>query len=320
MEITRLKPGAIVRQSQSRWLIQRMMSSRKVLLGVSILLTFFALALIAPLVAPGNPAAFDVDLPHLPPSPHHWFGTGAQGQDIFAQTLWGSRVSLAIGVTVGVLATALGTMVGVTAAYFGRWVDDVLSVVINVFLILPGIPLLLALAAFLPRGSVTIVFVLAFTGWAWTARVIRAQAMSIRQKDFVSAALVSGESSLRIMLGEIVPNMASIVAGALFGSIIYGIGAQAALEFLGLGDISSVSWGTNLYWATNNAGLVTGDWWTFVPSGLCIAMVASAFALMNFAMDEITNPRLHLEKAIRRNFPRQAIRPGHATLVVKRHG
>ncbi|MAU08795.1 MAG: hypothetical protein CL607_03160 [Anaerolineaceae bacterium] len=180
--------------------------------------------------------------------------------------------------------------------YYRGLIDDSLSVLINIFLIIPGLPLLVALAAFLPPGQLTTILALTITGWAWTARVIRAQALSLREKDFTVAALVSGESSLRIMFIEILPNMANIVAGALFNSITYGIAAQAGLEFLGLGDISAVSWGTILYWAGNNSGLLTGAWWTFIPAGLCIALVAFALAMLNYAMDEITNPRLRTDK------------------------
>ena len=126
--------------------------------------------------------------------------------------------------------------------------------------------------------------------------MLRSQTLSLREKDFVAAAEVSGESRLRIIFGEILPNMLSIVAASLLGSTIFAIGALSALEFLGLGNPSVVSWGTNLYWAGNNAGLLTGAWWTFVPSGACIALVAFAFALINYAIDEVTNPRLRAQR------------------------
>jgi peptide/nickel transport system permease protein len=164
--------------------------------------------------------------------------------------------------------------------------------VTNVFLLLPGLPLLVILAAFLPPGLGTVILVLTVTGWAGSARVLRSQALSIRSKDFVAAAVVSGERAGRIMFREILPNMASIVMGTLLACVIYGIGAQAGLEFLGLGDVSTVSWGNNLFWAGNEGALLTGSWWVFVPSGFCIALVAFALALINYAVDEVTNPRL----------------------------
>lgn len=263
----------------------------KARIGVIFLAFFVLVALAGPLIAPGDPQEF-ADLPNLAPSLTHLLGTTGQGQDVFRQVIQGTRVSLAIGFLVGFLATAIGCLVGMSSAYFGGRVDDFLSLVTNVFLILPGLPLLIALAAFLPRGGATIVLVLSFTGWAGTARVLRSQTLTLREKDFVSAALASGESHFRIILVEILPNMASVVASSLFGAINYGIAAQAGLEFLGLGDLSRVSWGTILYWASNNAALLTGAWWTFIPAGLCIALVAFSLTMLNFAIDEITNPRL----------------------------
>ncbi len=215
---------------------------------------------------------------------------------MLALTVHGSRSSLFVGgLTVGgVASTFIGILVGLASAYFGKFIDEALSLVTNVFLLLPGLPLLVILAAFLPPGLGTVILVLVVTGWAGSARVLRSQALSIRSKDFVAAAVVSGgERAGRIMFREILPNMASIVMGTLLACVIYGIGAQAGLEFLGLGDVSTVSWGgNNLFWAGNEGALLTGSWWVFVPSGVCIALVAFALALINYAVDEVTNPRL----------------------------
>jgi peptide/nickel transport system permease protein len=270
--------------------------NRKAMVGVIILLLFAAIALLAPVIAPGDPTDF-VDRPHLPPSAEHLFGTTGQGQDVFAQTVWGSRATLSVGILAGLLTTLIGIVVGISAGYFGGVVDDALSLVTNVFLIVPSLPLLVVLAAFLGSGNATyFILVLTITGWAWPARVMRAQTLSLREKDFVAAAKVGGEGGARIIFAEILPNMLSIVVASFLGSTIFAIGALAALEFLGLGNPSAVTWGTNLYWASNNAGLLTGAWWTFVPAGACIALVAFAFALVNYAIDEITNPRLRAQR------------------------
>jgi peptide/nickel transport system permease protein len=270
--------------------------NRKAAAGMIILLLFAAVALLAPVLAPGDPGDF-IDRPHLPPSAEHLFGTTGQGQDVFAQTVWGSRMTLSVGILVGILTTVAGIVVGLSAGYFGGIVDDLLSLLTNVFLIIPSLPLLVVLAAFLGSGNVLyFVLVLTVTGWAWPARVMRSQTLSLREKDFVAAAKVGGESGPRIILAEILPNMLSIAVASFLGSTIFAIGALAALEFLGLGNPSVVSWGTNLYWASNNAGLLTGAWWTFVPAGACIALVAFAFALVNYAIDEFTNPRLRAQK------------------------
>ena len=182
---------------RSQWL-RRVLQNRKAVAGGAILLFFALVALLAPVIAPGDPTDF-VGRPHRPPSAEHWFGTTGQGQDVFAQTVWGTRISLGIGLVAGLLATLVGVVVGMTAGYFGGRVDDTLSLVMNVFLIIPSVPLLVILAAFLPPGPLTIVLVLAFTGWAWPARVLRSQTLSLREKDFVASAEVSGEGRARIM-------------------------------------------------------------------------------------------------------------------------
>lgn len=303
------------RTARLDWL-WRLLSNRMAVVGLAILLVFLLAALLAPVIAPGDPNDF-VDRPNRPPSREHIFGTTGQGQDVFAQTIWGSRISLGVGFAVGFLITVFGAIVGMTAGYFGGWVDDVLSLITNIVLVIPGLPLLVTLAAFLPPGPTTILLVLAVTSWAWNARVFRSQTLSLREKDFVWASLVSGESSAYIIFREILPNMTSILAAAFLGSTLFAISAEAGLEFLGLGNVSIVSWGTILYWAGNNAGLLTGSWWTFVPAGLCIALVAFGLALVNYAMDEITNPRLRAEKETARVIKDRSIRAARATPVVR---
>ena len=278
-----------------RGLARQLASNRKALFGLCLLVVFAAVALLAPVLAPGDPSRI-TSLASQAPSPEHLLGTTAKGQDVLALTIWGSRSSLAVGFVVGTASTLIGILVGLASAYFGRAVDDVLSLLTNIFLLLPGLPLLVILAAFLPPGAGTVVLVLIITGWAGSARVLRSQALSIRSKDFVAAAVVTGERPLRIMFREILPNMASIVMSTFLACVIGAIGAQAGLEFLGLGDVSVVSWGTNLYWASNDGALMTGSWWAFVPSGLCIALVAFALAMVNYAVDEVTNPRLRVNK------------------------
>ncbi|MFC9244813.1 ABC transporter permease [Streptomyces sp. NPDC057136] len=285
-------------------LLRALLANRKALFGAVVLALFVLLAMLAPLIAPGDPSKINSQGASAP-SAQHVLGTTAKGQDVLALTLWGARSSLFVGFSVGLAATALAVLVGMACAYFGRIVDDVLSLVTNIFLLVPGVPLLVILAAFMPPGTTTVILVLVVTGWAGSARVLRAQAKSIRGKDFVAASVVTGESALRIMFREILPNMASVVMTTLLGCVIFGIGAQAGLEFLGLGDASVVSWGTNLYWAGNDGALMTGAWWVFVPSGLCIALVAFALAMANYAVDEITNPRLRSRRSKPATMPRK---------------
>ncbi|UTM46685.1 ABC transporter permease [Glutamicibacter mysorens] len=276
-------------------LLRTLLRNGKAMAGLSIILVFIILALLAPLLFPGDPARI-TSAGASTPSLQHLLGTTTKGQDVLGLTLWGARSSLFVGFAAGIFSTVVGVLVGLSGAYFGRGLDEVLSLVTNVFLLVPGLPLLVILAAFMPPGLGTVIVVLVITGWAGSARVMRSQAMSIRGKDYVASALVSGERPLRIMIREILPNMASVVMTTLLGCIIGSIGAQAGLEFLGLGDVNTISWGTNLFWATSDGSLMLGQWWIFVPSGLAIALVAFALALCNYAVDEITNPRLRRPK------------------------
>jgi len=283
------------RRRKPRSLLRNLLGNRKALFGLCLLGLFVLLALLAPVLKPGDPSQISEAI-SLPPSADHWLGTTAEGQDVLTLTLWGARSSLLVGFTVGIAATLIGIVIGMLCGYFGKIVDDLLSLVTNIFLLIPGLPLLVVLAAYLPPGQGTVSIVLIATGWAGSARVMRAQAKSIRGKDFVAAAVVTGEGALRVMFREILPNMASVAMTTFLGCVIFGIGAQAGLEFLGLGDTSTVSWGTNLYWASNDGALMTGNWWVFLPSGLCIALVAFALAMVNYAVDEITNPRLRTRR------------------------
>lgn len=267
-----------------------LLRSRQVQIGLAILLGFVLLALIGPWLV-SDPTAF-VARPHEPPSAAHWLGTSGQGQDVLAQTVAGARTTLAVGFVVGFAVVLIAALVALTAAYAGGWLDDALTVVANVFLLIPGLPLAVVLAAYLPPGATTIALVLIVTGWAWHARVLRAQALSIRQKEYIHAAIVSGESALRIVAVEMLPNLLPVLAASFIGATTYAIGAQVGLEFLGLGDPGVVSWGTNLYWAANDAALMTDSWWLFVPTGVCIALVGFALVLVNFGIDRVADPRL----------------------------
>jgi peptide/nickel transport system permease protein len=285
------------RSSGARAWMDAIRRDRKASLGALILVLFALLAVGGPLLV-GDPTAL-LAVPLEPPSAAHWLGTTGQGQDVLAQTVVGTRVSLIIGFGVGILVVLVGSMVGVAAGYFGGRVDGMLSLLFNVFLVIPALPLAIVLAAYLPSGPLTVAAVLVFTGWAWNARVVRGQTLSLRRRDFVLASVVSGESSLRIITREILPNMTSLLVAQVIGSSVYAIGALVGLEFLGLGDVSSVTWGTNLYWASNDSALLTGAWWTYVPTGVCVALVGFGLVMLNSGFDEITNPRLQMERAWR---------------------
>lgn len=295
--------------------VQAIQRDRKASTG-AVLLGFFALlALIGPLLV-GDPQAL-VGIPLQAPSAAHWLGTTGQGQDVLAQLVAGTRVSLMIGFAVGIAVVLIGALVGITAGYFGGRIDGLLSLLFNVFLVIPGLPLAIIIAAYLPSGPLTVGLVLIVTGWAWNARVLRAQALAQRKRDFVAAAIVTGESHWRIITREVLPTMTSLLVAQIIGSTVYAIGAQVGLEFLGLGDVSVVTWGTNLYWAQNDSALLTGAWWTFAPTGLCVALVGFGLTLLNSGVDEIANPQLQRERVWRAYLDTRGASPSRSTPVVR---
>jgi len=296
-------------------MIALLLGHPKARVGFAILIGFVLLGALGPWVVV-DPLAY-LARPHEPPSSAHWLGTTGQGQDVLAQLVGGTRVTLVVAFTVGVVVTVIGAIVGTTAAYFGGRIDDLLSLIINVFLVIPGLPLAVVIAAYMPASPFTITLVLVFTGWAWNARIVRSQALSLREREFVAAAIVGGESHVRVIVAEILPNMTSLLASCFISATVYALGAAVGLEFLGLGDIGMVTWGTTLYWANNDAALLTGAWWMFVPTGLCIALVGYALVLVNFVVDEVSNPRLRGEQHWRDVLGRTALTPMTATPVMR---
>jgi peptide/nickel transport system permease protein len=296
---------------------RRLVSQGKAVFGISILAFFFLMAIFAPLIAPGDPTRF-VARQNQPPSAEHWLGTTGQGQDVFTQLVRGSRVSLLIGFSVGLMITLIGLVVGMTAGYLHGFIDSVLNQFTNVFLIIPALPLLITIASYLPPGTPTVILVLTITNWAWSARVFRSQTLSLREKDFVSASVVSGEKTPTIIFFEILPNMMSLVVSSFFGNVVYAIAADVGLAFLGFENVNTASWGTMLFWAQNNSALLQGAWWTFVPPGVCVALVAFATTMMIYAVDEVTNPRLRSEKEITRVLKKYRVASQRATPVIKR--
>ncbi|MGC8544492.1 MAG: ABC transporter permease [Athalassotoga sp.] len=267
-------------------------SNRKSTIGVIIFLFFVALAIFAPFIAPYSPSSMAFT-PLQGPSWKHWLGTTAVGQDILSQVIWGTRLSLMVGLITGAITTIISVIIGLSSGYLSGLTDDILMTITNIFLVIPGLPLIIIISAFIVvKGVWTIIFVISLTGWAWGARTLRSQVLTLKSRDYVNASVVVGESSSHIIFSDIFPNMLSLVVANFFGAAVYAVLSEAGLEFLGLGDSSAISWGTILYWAQNNQALLFGLWeWAAVP-GLLIALLGMSFALMNFAVDEITNPRL----------------------------
>jgi peptide/nickel transport system permease protein len=285
-------PPAVVRRRIAPFWLAVLWANRKARVGLVLLLLFVLVALLAPVITPYDPASQDF-APSLPVGGTHLLGTTAQGQDIFSQLIYGARTSLVVGLLSGLFSTIIALAIGMVAGYLRGGVDEVLSFVINLGLVIPVLPLMVTLASYAPvRGMWLIVFVISLTGWAWGARVKRAQVISLRTRDYVTAAKFAGEGTARIIFREILPNMTSLVVASFIGAATAAIGAEAGLEFLGLGDPNTISWGTMLFWSEQGSAMLTGAWaWLFAP-GLCLALLITALTLVNFGVDALSNPHL----------------------------
>lgn len=274
-------------------LLDWLRANPKVATGLGIIAFFILMALVGPLIVRQDPSAFNPAASLQAPSAAHPLGTTQTGQDVLAQVVVGARESLLMGLGAGLMATLLSVIMGLSAGYFGGIVDDVLSLFINIFLVLPALPLAIVLASYIQaKGALPVAIVILITGWAWGARVLRAQTLSLRGRDFVQAARCAGENPLRIVFREILPNEIAIVASSFVNTAIYAILAEIGLEFLGLGDTSSISWGNMFFWAQTQDALLQGAWWWFLAPGLCVALLGAGLSLINFGIDELANPRL----------------------------
>ncbi len=288
-------------------LVVAIASNPKALIGAILLTLFVVLAAFAPLISPYDPSA-QAFLPSAPPSIAHLLGTTSYGQDIFSQVVWGTRQSLLIGIVAGLVTTIISVLIGVTAAYLGGSADHVLSLFIDIFLVLPQLPLMIVIAAYFKgSGSVwVLIAVITVTGWSFGARQLRSQALSLRRREFLESARIRGERASYIIVFEMLPTMISLIAANFLGAALYSVLAAAGLQFIGLGNIEQISWGSMLYWAENNEALMAGAPLWIIAPGVCIALLGASFALLNYAFDEIGNPAL---RAVRRKHGRRTARP-----------
>ena len=302
-------------RSPRRWLRNALLS-KKVLVGLGIVVFFVLFGLIGPAFV-GNPSATSPDA-FAPPSAQHLLGTTDTGQDVLAQLVDGTTVSLVVGFVAAFVSTVIAVAIGLLSAFLGGIWDEVLSTITNAFLVIPALPLVIVLAGYLHgAGTLAVALVIAVTSWPWTARILRAQTLSLRRRDYVRAAQVMGESTNRIIWFELVPNEIPLIAAQFLITVLYAILIQAGLAFLGVGSVTTWSWGTMLYWAQNASALGSGAWWWFVPPGLCLALLGTGLALMNFGVDEIANPRLSAVRGTppRRRWRRATHRPAAVSLA-----
>ncbi len=295
------RPGGTGTRPRAAWRLLLPSMTPWLAAGLVLVAGVVLLGVVGPWVV-GDPDAIS-DTGLAGPSGEHWLGTTQTGQDVLAQLAHATRGSLQIGLLVGVLATVLSAFFGIYGAYLGGVADEAFSLLSNVFLVIPGLPLVIVISGFVPResrGLWTIAVVLALTSWAASARVLRAQTLSVRNRDYVAASRLSGEKPWRVIAVEILPNLLPVLASQFVYAVIAAILGEAGLSFLGLGASNASTLGTMLFYAQNGFALPLGAWWWFVPPGLVIALFGMGLSLINFSIDEIINPRLKNARTARR--------------------
>ncbi len=278
--------------SRRREIMYFALRSGKVLVAGSIIAVMLILALAAPFLRPGDPNAFVGPLA-APPDAEWWFGTTTFGQDVFAQFVHGLGSTFIVGLFGGAIAAIIGMSVGFVAGYRGGAVDEILNMITNIVLVIPTLALLIVATAYLQaRGLLLEAAFIGFTSWPWVARAVRAQTFSLRSREFVDLARISGISTWRIVFREIAPNMSSYLFMTLI--ILFGgaILIAASLDFIGLGPTEGISLGLMMYNAVAWSALQLGMWWWFIPPGVGITAIVASLYIMNVGLDEIFNPRL----------------------------
>jgi peptide/nickel transport system permease protein len=264
----------------------------KFVVGLGLVLAMLGLAIVGPLLTDHTPLEFSGPTDQAP-SADYWFGTTSFGQDVYSQFVYGLRSAFLVGAVGGGIAWLLGATVGFTAGYRGGWVDDVLNMLTNVVLVIPTLAILIIVAAYINvHNYATEAILIGLTSWPWAARAVRAQTFSLKTREFVDVARLSGRGTRRIIATEIAPNMSSYLLMMfilLFGGAIL-IGAS--LDFLGLGPSAQVSLGLMMNNSFLSSALILGSWWWFVPPGVGIILIVGGLYVMNVGLDEIFNPKL----------------------------
>ena len=271
------------------WRLYRKSSLGK--LGLAMVFAFVTVAIAAPWIAPYDPFSFVGD-PLLKPSSTYILGTDQVGRDIFSRLIYGTRISLVVGLVASAMTIGLGTLIGLVSGYLGGRIDNVLMRITDLFIILPALPLMLIMASILGKGIMNIIIVITVVGWTATARMVRSQTMSLKERPFTEASRAIGSTDLHTIARHIVPNVFPLVFASGMIAIVDAILSEAGLSFLGFGDPGSPSWGMVLHFADLAGSTVNGYWWYIVPPGICIMLLVMGFAFISYSTDQILNPRL----------------------------
>ena len=283
-----------LRQVKTKEFFRKLWANKMARIGIIIVVFFILMAVIGPIVMPFKTTdiASSRELVFNKPSAEHWLGTDNNGRDVLAYLVNGARASLMVGIIATLISMCVGTVIGITAGYTGGWVDNVLMRITDFFMVLPWLPFCMVLAAILGTNVWNIILVIGITGWTGTARVIRAQTLSVKEQQYVERTVSIGAGKLHIMLKHILPNVFPLVFSESILIISSSILTETSLAFLGLGDPTNPSWGTMLNDAYSTGAMTNGAWWYFITPGICVILVALGFTLMGYAFDEILNPKL----------------------------
>lgn len=261
--------------------------------GAVILAVFILTAIFGPVFMPFSTMEFgEVEDILNPPSPLHWLGTDDMGRDVLANLISGARISLLIGGVATAISMGIGTLIGIVSGFFGKGIDTALMRFTDFFLVIPWLPLMMVLAAILGTSIWNIIFVIGITGWAGTARVVRAQTLSVKERQFVERTVSIGAGSGHIMARHILPNVFPLVFANTVLVAAVAIVSETTLSFLGLGDPAMASWGMMLHYAFESGATSAGAYWYYLPPGICVVLVVLSFTLLGYAFDEILNPKL----------------------------
>ncbi len=268
------------------------------LIGMIILVFFTLVAIFGPWIAPENPSLTSSYSSAIlaAPSSAHWLGTDENGRDMLSLLILGTRESLIVGVAAAVVSVIIGGACGIAAGYWGGWLDNILTAIDDWFLVIPFLPLAIVLVAILSKndGNKTsiIILVIGVTGWAGTSRIIRSQVLSVKERQFVERSKALGASEWWILRKQILPNVLPLIFANTVLIVALAILSESTLSFLGLGDLTNPSWGTLLDSANQAGAVSSGDWWYFIPPGICICLLVMGFTLVGYAIEEIVNPQL----------------------------
>lgn len=260
--------------------------------GLILVVSFIIVGVLAPYLVLYNPNDLNVGDRFEGPTFLHPLGTDRSGSDIFSQMVIGTQISLMIGLFAAFISVVIGTTIGIFAGYYGGLLDNVLMRITDFFIQLPILPVMIIIAAFFGGGIQNLILVIGLLSWQGTARMVRSETLSIKERSYIESTKAIGAKDNHIILQHIFPNVIPLISANAILSVVDAIIAEAGLSFLGFGDSSNWSWGQVLYEAQRDNAVITGHWWHYFPPGLCIMLLSLGFALVSFSLNEVVNPRL----------------------------